>query len=285
VVGKSTGPRFALVGLVVAIGCVTIPDTKTLVGELGGSGGTSGNGKGGSSSSKGGTDGGTESGEGGDTTGSGGTVASGGTESGGTGTGGTVGGGSTGGTSMSACTPEGPEVGVPFAVDDHFFASGYGADPPSEVTSIVEAPCDVPPDPPGTYGSCHEFTFHPQTQNAALTSSAWVYWQSPAQNWGSEPGRDIGPSATAVRFRAWSEAGGDTVTVAFFAGSSGGACADVFTEGDIAVEVQLTDTPTELEMLLPDKDYSGGVVNGFGWAMTVAATLPVSFYVDNIRWE
>jgi hypothetical protein len=264
------GPRLSLCAMLVALGCVTIPDTKTLVGELGGSGG-------GASSGSSGV--GNEAGDGGEPTGSGGTAGTGGSAGGG----GMIGGGS-GGTDVPACTPEGPELSLPRAVDEWFFSSGYAADPSSEVVGIAQEECPTPPNPPGAYGSCHRFEFNPIQFNDSAEATAWVYWQAPANNWGDAPGIDIAPGATAVKFRAWGGSGNEDLY--FFVGGATGVCADAFRGEETAISVELNSFVTEYEIVLPPVDYSGGVVNGFGWHMTInAQNSPGVFYVDNIRWE
>jgi hypothetical protein len=104
---------------------------------------------------------------------------------------------------------------LPFAVDDLFSASGYFGDGASPNAIVDSAGCKSRAG--SRLGKCHKFTWTPITP---ATSYAGIYWQYPANNWGttSLPGQTLPAGAKSLSFWAWGEKGGETLT--FFAGLS-----------------------------------------------------------------
>jgi hypothetical protein len=124
----------------------------------------------------------------------------------------------------SACGPselgEGVENSGPlsgdFAVSDHFTASGFMGDGEESGFLTVQRDESCPMRPRGAEGSCFEFRYVPGEKRWA-----GVYFQYPANNWGSQPGRAIDGGYSRVRFSASAR-----YTLLLPSGNAiGGACA------------------------------------------------------------
>ena len=161
-----------------------------------------------------------------------------------------------------------PPSGLPFAVDDYFYPSGYMGDGQNMLVTDEEL-CGAQR-PADAMGTCHRFTWTPGTEGWA-----GVYWQHPDMNWGSQSGLALPAGATAVTFTAWGSAGGEIVSF-----MTGMMDADGF---EVKEELTLTAEPTEYTLSLAGVTYTD-VVGGFGW-VAEGATSPVEFFVDDIRWE
>jgi hypothetical protein len=199
----------------------------------------------------------------------GGTVGAGGGTSSSTGPP-TVDAGGADGTSSNAGVGGGPAP-IPFVVDDYFVASGYMGD--GEVPGAITDANTCPQRAGDKRGSCHEVSWK-------RGSKGWVgiYWQYPADNWGTMPGRDIDPGATQVSFWAWGAQGGEMVD--FFAGMKSHDGFKVQTGSTV-----LTSKPTQYVMPLQGANYKN-VVGAFGWSSeTSNGSSPVVFYIDDIQWH
>jgi hypothetical protein len=129
------------------------------------------------------------------TTGTGGAGGAGGTGSstgGGAGTmsaaggaGGSAGDGA-GGTAVAMCPPPDAAIPLPVVVDTFYAASGYMGD--GATMGSIAATADCPMRGPGNIGNCAKFTYTPI---AGGLMWGGVYWQSPANNWGTLPGKHI----------------------------------------------------------------------------------------------
>lgn len=110
----------------------------------------------------------------------------------------------------------GPIAG-PFPVSRFFTASGFMGDGmlPDFILADVDEHCLERP--AGALGNCYRFTY-----NVGEQKWAGVYWQHPANNWGSRPGRSIATTFSDVRFSAAAK-----YSIALPAGGGTGvACAD-----------------------------------------------------------
>ncbi len=163
----------------------------------------------------------------------------------------------------------GPTV-LPFAVDDWYGPSGYMGDGENP-GAIDDAQTCIDPRPSTWVGHCHAYTWTP-------TSEAWagVYWQYPDGNWGDQPGLPIPDGATRISFQAWGETG--TEQVDFMVGMMSVDGFQITRE-----EVPLGTEPAEFSLELGATTYQR-VVGGFGW-VAKEATAPVTFHIDDIRWE
>ena len=88
----------------------------------------------------------------------------------------------------------GPIAG-PFAVSRFFAASGFMGDGmlSGYLTADVDEHCKARPS--DARGNCYRFVYRPGEEKWA-----GVYWQHPANNWGSQPGRSVATSFERVRF-------------------------------------------------------------------------------------
>jgi hypothetical protein len=117
-------------------------------------------------------------------------------------------------------------------------------------------------------------------------STAWVgvYWQYPANNWGAKVGKEIAAGATKVSFYAASDAGGEKVR--FIVGGMNSAKDDTLPYSDpftASATITLTTSWTKYEIPLTESYQD--VIGGFAWSLTTSATAPVTFYLDDVRWE
>jgi hypothetical protein len=159
---------------------------------------------------------------------------------------------------------------LPFAVDDWYGPSGYMGDG-ENVGAITDSQTCLPSRPSTWIGNCHRYTWTPSG-----TAWAGVYWQYPDGNWGDSPGLTLPSGATAISFQAWGATGNEKVD---------------FMVGMMAVdgfeikqtEVALTTTPTRYTLPIAGTSYAK-VVGGFGW-VAKEATAPMTFGIDDIRWE
>ncbi len=88
----------------------------------------------------------------------------------------------------------GPIVG-PFVVSNFYTPSGFMGDGavPGRLTADINENCRTPR-PAGAQGDCYRFIYKPGD-----VKWAGAFWVSPANNWGTAPGRDIvGPIDTGV---------------------------------------------------------------------------------------
>jgi hypothetical protein len=189
---------------------------------------------------------------------------------------------SDGGLTVDA-TPGAPDANLatgptklPFPVDDWFAPSGYMGDGASP-GAIKDNPVCLNPRPSDWVGHCHQFVWTPATGTSAA-GWAGVFWQYPDGNWGtgSQAGLTIPAGATKVTFQAWGATGTEKVT--FLTGMKP---VDGF-ESKLAA-VALTTTPTEYTLDLSSSTY-GRVIGGFAWTAEMS-TVPVTFNVDDIRWQ
>jgi len=108
-----------------------------------------------------------------------------------------------------------------------------------------------------------------------------VVWQSPANNWGDQPGGYDLSGAKKLTFWARGEAGGETVT--FLYGLIG-ADKTYHDSGSAKLEnIHLTSDWKQYTMDLSGKDLTN-VITGFAWTLAGAGH-PLTFYLDDIRYE
>ncbi len=185
--------------------------------------------------------------------------------------------------------PSGTAVKLPFYVSDQFVPTGFMGDSTASMSAITlahDAATCKSPRTPNAGGDCFTATWAPNLGDAG---AAWagVYWQSPANNWGSKPGKAIAPGATKVTFYAAGKAGGEVIQLCAGGVNANGASAtlpygDTFTVKQPAIT--LTTTWTQYELSLEGTTYTT-VLGGFCWVTSTTATESVTFYVDDIQWE
>lgn len=159
---------------------------------------------------------------------------------------------------------------LPFAVDDWFGPSGYMGDGENP-GAIADTMTCLDDRPSGWMGMCHRYTWTPSG-----TAWAGVYWQYPDGNWGDLPGLQVPAGATRISFRAWGATGAEQVD--FMVGMMAIDGFQVTRE-----QVALTTEPQQFSLALDGASYTR-VVGGFGW-VAKDATAPMTFHIDDIRWE
>lgn len=168
-------------------------------------------------------------------------------------------------------------VALPFAVDDYFVPSGYMGDGATEGRVLDEAACTGRAG--DEQGVCHKITYTPVPK-----SWAGVFWQYPANNWGTELGLPVVAGAKEISFWAWADSG--TETVKFVAGIAYNA--NTAPHGDkfsTEKQVELTTTPQKFSLSMEGKTYEN-VVGAFGWSMAANEDgSPSVFYIDDIQWK
>lgn len=213
-------------------------------------------------------------------------------------------GGSNGATAGTTSTSGGngsaqKPLSLPFFVNapGNFVKSGFMGD---AMASVTAAPSELLPD--GTCGGkraagmpggdCDTF----KVVASATGLQAWqgVFYQFPANNWGSFPGRMIATGAKSVKFQAYASR---SVAVLFQVGMCDPLdpqkCADGFyaypDNADTAGKVMVGSEWTAFSVSLAGKDYSEGVRGAFSWAISNDDLLgdlsELDLYLDAISWE
>jgi len=137
---------------------------------------------------------------------------------------------------------------------------------------------------PHTGTTCIQFEYTSQRKQGK--GWAGVYWQNPAQNWGSKKGGFDLTGMTKLTF--WARgAKGDEVIQKFKVGGIGMDPKQAYTDSD-SIEmgpVELTDTWKQYTINLAGKDLSY-ISGGFAW-VTNADLNPEGavFYIDDIKFE
>ena len=188
--------------------------------------------------------------------------------------------------SDSGSTP-GASVSLPFYVSDQFIPSGYMGASQDAMNGVKmsNAPTDCIARTPGAAGDCYKISF---TATVPAGGSTWagVYWQSPANNWGAKPGKQIAAGAQKVSFYAAGAAGGEKIQ--FCAGGVNTKGADpTLTHRDRFTAqvpaIALTTTWEKYEISLVGATYDE-VLGGFCWVSAATASGTTTFYVDDVRW-
>jgi len=264
----------SILAVAAACGTADVPPTHS---TTTGAGGTSATAGAGGSSATTGASGSAATG------GSAGAVVTGTGGSGGGAAGTDVGAGGAGGAGgMAVLEPASP---LPLVVDTFYARSGFMGDGATPGAIVLAADC--PMRAPGGIGMCSKFTYNP----IAAGPLGWggVYWQSPANNWGTMPGKHIEAGATKVTFYAAGAKGGEVVT--FLVGGIGMGADPYQDPPSVKLANQvLTTTMTAYSIDLTGFTYVS-VIGGFGWTIEAPAVdagafdpTPITFYVDGIQW-
>lgn len=139
---------------------------------------------------------------------------------------------------------------------------------------------DKSTDNPHSGTTCIQFTYTAQkSQNKGW---AGIYWQNPANNWGSKKGGFDLTGMTKLTFRARGAKGGEILQKFMVGGIEG-----VYTD-TASVEtgpIELTDIWKEYTINLAGKDLSY-ISGGFGWVTTLDMNPEgATFYLDDIKFE
>jgi hypothetical protein len=179
---------------------------------------------------------------------------------------------------------------LPVVVDEFFAPSGYMEDARNGNATMTPAfdgddtTCGGKR-ATGGRGFCHVVTFSMWATGGIMWGG--VFWQYPANNWGTQPGLKVASGATQVHFKARGEKGGETV--GFFAGISPKNAPAPNADGfEITnTDKKLTTEWQDYSLPLPaGANYGGGLVGPFAWGVGANGnSLPVKFYLDDITFE
>ena len=133
---------------------------------------------------------------------------------------------------------------------------------------------------PHSGATCTKITYTAEQKQGA--GWAGVYWQNPANNWGTQPGGYDLKGAKKLVFWAKGEKGGEKIAE-FKIGGITGEYADTDSAG--ITDVALTPEWKEYSIDLAGKDLSS-ISGGFCWVANVASNPNgFTFYVDDIYYE
>ncbi|MCM8774588.1 MAG: hypothetical protein NC820_07665 [Candidatus Omnitrophica bacterium] len=163
------------------------------------------------------------------------------------------------------------------SLDNHFIPSGW-----MPATSARDLKLNVNcKETPFSGESCIKIEY----KNNSGTRWAGIYWQNPANNWGTVPeaGFDL-RGATKLTFWARGEKGGEIINEFKMGGISSGEYID--SDSASIGPVKLNKEWTKYEIDLKGRDLSY-VIGGFCWATNIDVNNPegIVFYLDEIRYE
>ncbi|OPX28531.1 MAG: hypothetical protein B1H08_05755 [Candidatus Omnitrophica bacterium 4484_171] len=184
----------------------------------------------------------------------------------------------------SALIEESAKTNFPFYVyadssslDNHFIPSGW-----MPATAAQDIKLDINSgNNPFSGDSCIKVEY----KNNSGTRWAGIYWQNPANNWGTVPnaGFDL-RGAEKLTFWARGEKGGEIINEFKMGGISSGEYID--SDSASIGPIKLTTEWKKYEIDLRGKDLSY-VIGGFCWATNIDVNDPegIVFYLDEIRYE
>jgi hypothetical protein len=193
------------------------------------------------------------------------------------------------GSCLGTCVLRAPNPNdtIPFAVDSAFVAGEYYGDPNTATNTGYGGPCPVVGRSSATaVGSCWSVTYQPSAAIGSMgfAGVAWIY---PDKNYATQSGYPIPSQARQVSFQARGAVGNEKVN--FSAGQAAPPagtvnCGDSFI---VSIPVTLTAGWSKYVMPVPADATVGGVIDAFGWEanQTDNPGGPITFYIDDIRWE
>jgi hypothetical protein len=133
------------------------------------------------------------------------------------------------------------------------------------------------PAPGGPFGDCYAISYLTPT----LTYGG-VYFQFPANNWGTDHGRRVSSGATKVTL--WARADVSTsLKLSFGVGGIGVGQGAAFVDQVGGGLLNSTVTSDWQEFTFPVMGPYDWVLSGFHWS--VSSSQPVTFYIDSIQWQ
>jgi len=164
------------------------------------------------------------------------------------------------------------------SLDNHFIPSGWMPD----ARAALDIKFDLNwKDTPYSGDSCIRIEY----KNASGTRWAGIYWQTPANNWGTVPNAGFNlQGAEKLTFWARGEKGGEVINEFKMGGLSGGEYMD--SDSASTPPIQLTKEWAKHEIDLTGRDLSY-VIGGFAWATNIDVNNPegIVFYIDEIKYE
>ena len=121
-------------------------------------------------------------------------------------------------------------------------------------------------------------------KNDSGTRWAGIYWQNPANNWGTIPGVGFDlQGADKITFWARGDKGGEIITEFKIGGIASGEHID--SDSASIGPVQLTKEWTKYEIDLRGRDLSY-IIGGFCWATNIDVNDPegIVFYLDELKY-
>ncbi len=172
-----------------------------------------------------------------------------------------------------------------FAVSDYFAPSGAMGDgaTPGHIVTVQNGDCKERPE--GARGDCYVFTYTPG-------SELWggVYFQYPADNWGTAPGKLVEPVFSKVHFYAAINREEQEAT--FIVGGIG--MNDDTMEYRDSFQIETTETIgmdwKEFSIDIAEQEYES-VLGAFAWSIGYPpdtdpeAAEPMVLYIDDLVWE
>jgi hypothetical protein len=196
----------------------------------------------------------------------------------------------------AACTPPAAEpddgpLNPAFVVSDHFTPSGYMGD--GTVVGVVEQVAAVCPDrAPEAVGDCYRVVYTPPSP--PMKSFAGVYWQFPANNWGTYYGHKVNAGATHAR--VWARAERADLTSTYTITFKAGGIFDTTLPHQDSLQASGTAVNLTSQWQSYDVSFDGAkydeVIGAFAWVVNLstdasasANPAPIVFYIDGITWS
>jgi hypothetical protein len=170
-------------------------------------------------------------------------------------------------------------IRAPFSVGDYFTPAGWMGDG-SRGTMLIRIDENYAgkPRPGDDDAKCTRISWEPRT-----STWAGLYWQSPAGNWGVQPGKSV-VGATRVTFWAAGESGHEMVE---FRVGGLRTLTSPYKDSFAATRglVQLTPGWRQYEINLRGQNLTS-VIGAFAWVVRKANNVgTVTFYLDGIQYE
>jgi hypothetical protein len=163
------------------------------------------------------------------------------------------------------------------SLDNHFIPSGW-----MPATAAQDIKVNIKwENYPFSGNSCIRVEY----KNTSGTRWAGVYWQTPANNWGTVPNAGYNlQGATKLTFWARGEKGGEVINEFKMGGIASGEYIDSDSAG--IGPIQLTTEWKKYEIDLRGRDLSY-VIGGFCWATNIDVNDPegILFYLDEMKYE
>lgn len=164
------------------------------------------------------------------------------------------------------------------ALENHFIPSGWM---PSTAAQDIKINADWK-NYPFSGDSCIRIEY----KNSSGTGWAGVYWQHPANNWGTIPNAGFNlKGAKKLTFWARGEKGGEIINE-FKMGGISGEFADSSTASLVSVQLTKEWQKFEIDLAGADIDLSY-IIGGFCWSTSIEVNAPegIVFYLDEIKYE
>jgi hypothetical protein len=186
---------------------------------------------------------------------------------------------------LASCVPAGQDptdvndpLVLPFTVSDYFTPTGAWGDAATPGLMNMTTDCGTrAPAPGGPYGDCFAIAY----VNPTATYGG-VYYQFPANNWGTNPGRRVSPGAMQVTLWARADVSAP-IKMSFGVGGIGIGQGTEYVDSVGGGVLNATVTSDWQELSFPVTGTYDWVLSGFHWSISSAQ--PVTFYIDSVQWH